>query len=66
MKGKRSVLIYAVIRQTVGTKHQYLLSRFLGISILQLFINYRIYDYNMLTSMRLSRHEKEGTWSELT
>ena len=32
-----------------GTEHQYLLSRFLGISILQLLIIYRIYDYDMLT-----------------
>jgi hypothetical protein len=31
-----------------GTEHQYLLSRFLGVSILQLLIIYRIYDY-MLT-----------------
>ena len=28
-----------------GTKHQYLTSRFLGVSILQLLIIYRIYDY---------------------
>jgi hypothetical protein len=32
-----------------GTEHQYLLSRFLAISILKLFIIYRIYDYDMLT-----------------
>jgi hypothetical protein len=32
-----------------GTEHQYLLSRFLGISILQLLIIYRICDYDMLT-----------------
>ena len=32
-----------------GTEHQYLLSRFLGVSILQLLIIYRIYDYDMLT-----------------
>jgi hypothetical protein len=31
------------------TEHQYLLSRFLGVSILQLLIIYRIYDYDMLT-----------------
>jgi hypothetical protein len=31
-----------------GTKHQYFLGRFLGVSILQLLIIYRIYDY-MLT-----------------
>ena len=30
-----------------GTDHQYLLSRFLGISILQLLIIYCIYDYDM-------------------
>jgi hypothetical protein len=29
----------------VPTKHQYLLSRFLGVTILQLFIIYSIYDY---------------------
>jgi hypothetical protein len=32
-----------------GTEHQYLFSRFLGVSILQLLIIYRIYDYEMLT-----------------
>ena len=32
-----------------GSEHQYLLSRFLGVSILQLLIIYRIYDYDMLT-----------------
>jgi hypothetical protein len=32
-----------------GTEHQYLLSHFLGISILQLLIIYRICDYDMLT-----------------
>jgi hypothetical protein len=32
-----------------GTEHQYLLSRFLGVTILQLLIIYRIYDYDMLT-----------------
>jgi hypothetical protein len=32
-----------------GTEHKYLLSRFLGVSILQLLIIYRIYDYDMLT-----------------
>ena len=31
------------------TDHQYLLSQFLGVSILQLLIIYRIYDYDMLT-----------------
>jgi hypothetical protein len=42
-----------------GTEHQYLLSRFLGISILQLFINYRIYDYNMMEIQDLAwdRHK---------
>jgi hypothetical protein len=30
-----------------GTEHQYLLSRFLGISMLQLLIIYCIYDYDM-------------------
>ena len=38
MKGKRSVLIYVC--------YQYLLSRFLGVSILQLLITYRIHDYD--------------------
>ena len=33
-----------------GTEHQYLLSHFLGVSILQLLIIYRIYDNDMLTS----------------
>jgi len=32
-----------------GTEHQYFLSRFLGVSILQLLIIYRIYNYDMLT-----------------
>ena len=32
-----------------GTEHQYLLGRFLGVSILQFLIIYRIYDYDMLT-----------------
>jgi hypothetical protein len=32
-----------------GTEHQYLFSLFLGISILQILIIYRIYDYDMLT-----------------
>jgi hypothetical protein len=31
-----------------GTEHQYLFSGFLGVSILQLLIIYRIYDYDML------------------
>ena len=31
-----------------GTEHQYLLSRFLGVSILQFLIIYRIYDNDML------------------
>jgi hypothetical protein len=30
-----------------GTEHQYLLSRFLGVSILQLLIIYRIYNYDI-------------------
>ena len=32
-----------------GTEPQHLLCRFLGVSILQLLIIYRIYDYDMLT-----------------
>ena len=32
-----------------GAEHQYLLSRFVGICILQLLIIYHIYDYDMLT-----------------
>jgi hypothetical protein len=32
-----------------GTKHQYVLSRFLGVSILQFLVIYHIYDYDMLT-----------------
>ena len=33
-----------------GTEHQYLLSRFLGISVLQLLIIYRIYNYMLMLS----------------
>ena len=39
----------SVIRQTVGTEHKHLFCRFLDVSILQLLIIYRIYDYVMLT-----------------
>jgi hypothetical protein len=34
---------------SVTSLHQYLFIRFLGVSILQLLIIYRIYDYDMLT-----------------
>ena len=33
----------------MGTEHQYLLRRFLGASLLQLLIFYRIYDYDILS-----------------
>ena len=70
----------SVIRQTVGfgTEHQYLLSRFLDVCILQLLIIYRIYDYDDVVTViaqvpevvcltfQTSRYEKDGTWSELT
>jgi hypothetical protein len=41
--------IFLISDRQWGTEHQYLFSRFLGVSILQLFIIYRIYDYDMLT-----------------
>jgi hypothetical protein len=51
-KGKRSVLIYFCYRTQWGTEHQYLFSRFLGVSILQLLIIYHIYGYDMLTLLQ--------------
>ena len=41
--------IFLLSERQCGTEHQYLLSHFLGVSILQLLIIYRIYDYDMLT-----------------
>ena len=41
--------IFLISDRQWGTKHQYLFISFLGISILQLLIIYRIYDYDMLT-----------------
>jgi hypothetical protein len=49
MKGKRPVLIYFIVKQTMRYRIPVLFRRFLGISILQLLIIYRIYDYDMLT-----------------
>jgi hypothetical protein len=51
IKGKRSAFMYIFLISHIqwGTEHQYLLSRFLGVSILQLLIIYRIYGYDMLT-----------------
>jgi hypothetical protein len=41
--------IFLISDRQWGTEHQYLFSRFLGVSILQLLIIYRIYDHDMLT-----------------
>ena len=41
--------IFLLSDRQLGTEHQHLLSRFLGVTILQLLIIYRIYDYDMLT-----------------
>ena len=41
--------IFLISYRYCGTEHQYLFSRFLGVSILQLLIIYRIYDYEILT-----------------
>jgi hypothetical protein len=51
IKGKQSAFMYIFLisdRQW-GVEHQYLFSGFLGVSMLQLLIIYRIYDYDMLT-----------------
>ena len=46
MKGKRSCLdIFLLSNRQSGIAHQYLFSHFLGVSILQILIIYRIYDY---------------------
>jgi hypothetical protein len=47
-----SVLVYFCYRTQWGTEHQYLFSRFLGVSILQLLIIYHIYGYDMLTLLQ--------------
>ena len=41
--------IFLISDRYCGTEHQYLSSRVLGVSILQLLIIYRIYDYELLT-----------------
>jgi hypothetical protein len=41
--------IFLISDRYWGTEHQYLFSRFLGVSILQLLIIYSIYEYEMLT-----------------
>ena len=41
--------IFLISDRYWGTEHQYVFSGFLGVSILQLLIIYRIYDYDMLT-----------------
>jgi branched-subunit amino acid transport protein AzlD len=41
--------MFLLLDRQWGTEYQYLLSRFLDVSILQLLIFYRIYDYDMLT-----------------
>jgi hypothetical protein len=41
--------IFLILDRYWGTEQQYLYSRFLGVSILQLLMVYRIYDYKMLT-----------------
>ena len=41
--------IFLISDRWWGTENQYLFSRFFGVSILQLLIIYRIYDYEMLT-----------------
>jgi hypothetical protein len=40
--------IFLLSNRQWGTEHQNLLSRFLGVSILQLLIIYRIYDYDVI------------------
>jgi hypothetical protein len=41
--------IFLISARQWGTEHKYLFSRFLGVSILQLLVIYRIYNYDMLT-----------------
>ena len=41
--------IFLLSDRQCGTEHQYLLSRFIAVSILQFLIIYRICDYDMLT-----------------
>jgi hypothetical protein len=43
------LVIFLISDRLWGTEHKYLFSRFLGVSILQLLIIYRIYDSDMLT-----------------
>ena len=42
-------VLFLISDRQCGTEHQYLFSGFLGVSILQLLIIYRIYNYDMLT-----------------
>jgi hypothetical protein len=42
-------VLFLISDRQCGTEHHYLFSSFLGVSILQLLIIYRIYDYDMLT-----------------
>ena len=78
MKGKRSVFyIFLLSDRKCGTEHQYLLSRFLGVSILQLLIIYsidlRVWYVDVVAvitevvclTFQTSGHENYGTWSEL-
>jgi hypothetical protein len=51
-------LYISVIRRQWGTEQQYLLSRFLDVSILQLLIIDSIYDYHMLTLSSNSLHTR--------
>jgi len=44
--------IFLISDRQWGSEHQYLLSRFLGVSILQILITYRIYNCDMLTLSR--------------
>ena len=42
-------VLFLISDRQCGTEEQYLFSGFLGLSMLQLLILYRIYDYDMLT-----------------
>jgi hypothetical protein len=47
---RKTICLYVYISDIRQIEHQYLFSGFLGVSILQLLIIYRIYNYDMLTS----------------
>jgi hypothetical protein len=51
LKGQKRSLpyIFLISDRQWGIEHQYLFSGFLSVSIVQLLIIYRIYDYDMLT-----------------